>query len=100
MRTWQLLAVLGVAGTLFAAVAPGAEEGDDKRASTPPGISRDGSRPSEGAIKGGSLDTKKGSEGTAGAHVEIDRCRDLEGTLRTQCIEDARKKEAERPATQ
>lgn len=94
MQTRRLVPVLAM--VLFAPAAPGAEEDDGKRASTPPGVSRDGSRPSEGAIKGGSLAGKKDREGAAGADVGIDRCRDLEGTLRTQCVEDARKKEEDR----
>jgi len=97
MRARQVLVVIAIATMPCAALAA---EGDDKRGSTPPGISQDGSRPSEGAIKGGSLDVKKGREGAGGPQLEIDRCRDLEGTLRTQCIEDARKKDEDKRPTQ
>ena len=96
MRAGQGFALLGLAGMLLAPAAPGAE-GEGKRASTPPGVSQDGSRPSEGAIKGGSIDVRQGA---AGPRKEIDRCRDLEGTLRVQCLEDARKEEGKHPASQ
>ena len=93
----RVLAVLGIAGVLVAPAALGAEP-DERRGSVPPGTSQDGSGPSEGAIKGGSIERKKDDERTldpktsSSVGPEIERCRDLEGTLRSQCLADARKK--------
>ena len=84
MRARRVLLAMGVALVLSAQPAIGAD-GDGRRGSVPPGTSQDGSRPDEGAIKGGSIDAKRGERSR-----EIERCRDLEGTLRQQCIADAR----------
>ena len=81
------------------------------RGSTPPGSARDGSRPSEGAIKGGAIlpgesggvagaGSDPGSAaGGAGAPRERAerRCYELEGTLREQCLHDAREAERKSP---
>src|SRR5262245_38213440 len=64
------------------------------RGSTPPGTSRDGSRPSDGAIQGGAIapgesggipDRLPQRSTTLGPR---DRCNELEGTLRDQCLRD------------
>lgn len=72
------------------------------RGSTPPGLSQDGARPAEGAIKGGSIAPgesggmprkdgarRDGKEAAAGgAASRLQRCYQLEGTLREQCLTD------------
>ncbi|MGH8665661.1 MAG: hypothetical protein ACREUX_15470 [Burkholderiales bacterium] len=88
--------MLGIAAALGAPAALGAES-DQPRGSVPPGTSQDGSRPDQGAIKGGSIERKKDADHGPDARPEIERCRDLEGTLRTQCIADARKNQPSGP---
>jgi hypothetical protein len=90
MRAPLLLAVLAIAGGL-SAPATWAADGEERRGSAPPGTSQDGSRPNEGAIKGGSIEPKRGDDSRLERHQEIERCRDLQGTLRQQCVADARK---------
>jgi hypothetical protein len=92
MRSRRVLVAVSVALALSAQSVIGAE-GDERRGSVPPGTSRDGSRPNEGAIKGGSIDAKRGADSAPERSREIDHCRDLEGTLRRQCVADARSKE-------
>lgn len=69
---------------------------DAQRGSVPPGTSQDGSGAPDGAIKGGSIAPGE----TAGVPDEgkamntpseraIARCKDLDGTLREQCLKDA-----------
>jgi hypothetical protein len=60
-----------------------AQQPGDRRGSTPPGMSQDGSRPGDGAIKGGAI-TPDGPAGTA----DVNRCKELEGVLREQCLRD------------
>jgi hypothetical protein len=84
-----LAATLGFAAALSVSAAVGAES-DGGRASVPPGTSQDGSRPNEGAIKGGSIEGKKRSDDALEQRRQAERCRDLEGTLREQCLRDAR----------
>ena len=82
--------------------------GDAPRGSTPPGLSQDGARPAEGAIQGGSLapgesggmSRKDGgsSAGSGGTAKPAQRCYELQGTLRKQCLADrAVKKESAAP---
>jgi hypothetical protein len=79
-----LLAFVGIA----AAQAPGNE---DTRGSPPPGAATDGSRPSDGAITGGSILPGEGG-GVPGAGRSGDssdrlkRCQELSGTLRDDCL--------------
>ena len=56
-----------------------------ERASTPPGASQDGSRPADGAIKGGSIlpGERSGVPGNA-------KCQELSGTLREDCLKQER----------
>lgn len=92
MKALAFLALFFLAG--FAAA-----QSDGERGSTPPGLSQDGSRPAEGAIKGGSIapgesggvpDRAGGSAaagGTAGSSAsDLARCYQLEGSLREQCL--------------
>ena len=60
-----------------------AQTTDEPRGSVPPGTSADGSKPSDGAIKGGSIVPGE----TGGLPNEgVKRCRELEGTLREDCL--------------
>ncbi len=65
--------------------------GEGLRGSTPPGTSQDGTAPSEGAIKGGSiLPGETGglpNETTKAPSTDrLKRCYELSGTLREQCL--------------
>ena len=89
-----LLAFAALAACGFANGQTGAE-GD--RGSTPPGSARDGSAPSDGAIKGGAILPGEASgipDGSPGATPPADRamsrCYELSGTLREQCLREAR----------
>lgn len=77
-RPSVFLVMAAVAGVALAQ-APG----DGRRGSTPPGMSQDGSRPSDGAIQGGAIPT----EGAPGA-ADLSRCKELKGALREQCLRD------------
>jgi hypothetical protein len=91
LRTLLAIAFLGLHG-FAAAQTPG---GDGDRASTPPGSSRDGSAPSDGAIKGGAIQPGESggipdaSPGAAPPSAAA-RCYELSGTLREQCLREAR----------
>ena len=85
MRTLLAVLLLGFTG-LALGQSSGGEEG---RGSTPPGTARDGSAPSAGAIKGGSIlpgetagvpDSKRPSDRARG------RCKELAGSLREECL--------------
>ncbi len=93
----RLAVVLGLAGLLSVTATPAAE-GEERRGSVPPGTSQDGSGPSAGAIKGGSIESKDTADADSKRQQEVERCRDLTGTLRRQCLADARK-EAGPPAS-
>jgi hypothetical protein len=91
----MFLKSLCVAAVLAAwMVVPSAQDsrGEGERGSLPPGTSRDESRPSEGAIKGGSAASRKPgtpsiqSEGDL--RREIARCDALMGALRDDCLRD------------
>jgi hypothetical protein len=84
MRT-LFLTLLLCSTTAFAQTA-----GDATRGNTPPGMSQDGSRPADGAIKGGSIlpGEKAGipeSTPAAGDSERLKRCDELSGVLREQC---------------
>jgi hypothetical protein len=77
---------------------------DGTRGSTPPGMSQDGAHPAAGAIQGGSIVPGEkagvpqkdaadpaGSAAAGGGANALERCYQLEGTLREQCL----RKEAE-----
>lgn len=85
-----LAAVLGVS-------AAASVENGERRGSAPPGTSQDGSRPDEGAIKGGSIEGTKGADKVRERSRSDERCRDLEGTLREQCVADARNSKGSEP---
>jgi hypothetical protein len=75
--------------------------GEGERGSIPPGESRDGSRPSEGAIKGGSAGQRNPEESPAQAERErqreATRCEALKGGLREECLRDLDAASARRP---
>lgn len=93
MKPSYVLALLALAVALPSlAQVP---SGDGDRASTPPGTSRDGAAPSDGAIKGGAI--APGETGgmpdksaTPSSERAMNRCNDLEGTLREQCLRQQR----------
>lgn len=88
MRTLRLLiavAALGFASWTWT------EEG--QRGSIPPGQSRDGSAPSAGAIKGGALPPGEtgGAPHERAEREKIEqRCKELAGTLREDCLRQGR----------
>lgn len=90
--------------TLLCGIAAAQTNGDATRGSTPPGTSQDGSRPADGAIQGGTLapgerggTPEKAPDGGAAAGATskspLERCYELQGSLREQCLAD----EASRP---
>jgi hypothetical protein len=74
-----VLLSLGLSGAAFG------QSGE--RGSIPPGTSQDGSRPSDGAIKGGAILPGE----TAGVPEKApSRCDELQGTLREDCLKQER----------
>lgn len=70
-----------------------AQSSEGTRGSTPPGLSNDGSRPSEGAITGGPLVPGESAGMPSGATLPKTpsdraraRCMELTGTLRDECL--------------
>jgi hypothetical protein len=95
MRARTLIAFALTAATSFALAQ---STGDAQRGSTPPGMSRDGGAPADGAIKGGSIlpgesaGTPSGAAGGSAPERDVaskERCGELSGTLREQCARDA-----------
>src|SRR3954468_8432747 len=91
--TWFMTeALFLITLSLICALAFAQNTGDGARGSTPPGSSQDGSRPADGAIKGGST-TAAGEP--AGVRTRAPResaeaqrrCGQLSGSLRDQCLE-------------
>jgi hypothetical protein len=79
----------------LAPIAAG-QSGEGTRGNTPPGMSQDGSRPADGAIVGGSI--KPGERGGApekGPSTRgVERCNELSGTLREQCLDQEKRSAA------
>jgi hypothetical protein len=74
---------------------PAFAQTDAPRGNTPPGTSQDGSRPADGAIKGGSIlpGEKAGTPDqspTASQSERLARCDEMNGLLREQCLEKER----------
>jgi len=85
-----------IAATAFLALASAASaQAPEGRGNTPPGMSRDGSVPGDGALTGGSIapgergGMPSGRDTTAGREDALKRCLDLEGVLREQCQRNA-----------
>src|SRR5687768_11272251 len=85
-----------IAATAFLALASAASaQAPESRGNTPPGMSRDGSAPGDGAITGGSIapgergGMPSGRDTSAGREDALKRCLDLEGVLREQCQRNA-----------
>jgi hypothetical protein len=77
-----LAAVLGAATSVtFGQTGEG-----EKRGSIPVGTSADGSGPSDGALKGGTLKPELGA--TKEPLRDVNRCKELSGALREECLLD------------
>jgi hypothetical protein len=83
MKIPLLIAALALAGTVAA------QSGE--RGSTPPGTAQDGSRPADGAIKGGTIAP---GESAGMPERKPNRCYDLSGTLREDCLKQEEEREA------
>jgi hypothetical protein len=62
-------------------------QGPGERGSSPPGSSRDGGRPADGAIRGGSVAPPDAGNSQT-AERDAARCNELSGALRDQCLRD------------
>jgi hypothetical protein len=82
MSAFQLLIAM-----VILAFPSGAWGEDAERGSIPPGSSRDGSAPSDGALKGGAI--LPGETGRM-PDSRAERCKELSGTLREDCLRQAR----------
>lgn len=84
MRTLLAVLLLGFAGLALGQ----SSGGDEGRGSTPPGTARDGSRPSDGAIKGGSIlpGETAGVPDSKSSDRALERCKELTGSLREECL--------------
>jgi hypothetical protein len=60
-----------------------------ERGSTPPGMSQDGAKPADGALKGGSILPGEQS-GLPDERKMRERCEELSGTLRDDCLKQQR----------
>lgn len=85
MNSFRLAALLAA---LFA-TATFAQSGGEQRGSTPPGTSRDGSAPSDGALKGGTI--LPGEQSGMPTRKVPSRCEELEGSLREDCLKEEEK---------
>ncbi|MBV9191349.1 MAG: hypothetical protein JO292_00435 [Betaproteobacteria bacterium] len=68
-----------------------AQTGDSTRGNTPPGMSQDGSRPMDGAVKGGSIVPGEtagvpNDDSQTSSTERRKRCDELSGKLRDDCI--------------
>jgi hypothetical protein len=81
LKILALALSLAVSASALAQTAP--------RGTVPPGTAGDGSRPSDGAIKGGTiLPGERGGTPDSAATPErrVARCNELSGTLRDDCL--------------
>ena len=72
-----------------------AQAGDATRGNTPPGMSQDGSRPLDGAVKGGSIVPGESAgvpnaDSKTSSAERLKRCDELAGKLRDDCIDKER----------
>ena len=75
------IALVAIASAGLAQVGEG-----EKRGSIPLGTSQDGSGPSDGALKGGSL--KPAGTASKDPLRDASRCKELVGSLREDCLQD------------
>ena len=82
--------ILLFAATILISILSFAQAPGDGRGSMPPGTSADGSRPADGAIKGGSIvpGERAGMPDGPQYGQRAKRCDELGGTLREQCLLD------------
>jgi hypothetical protein len=71
------------------AIASGVSAQTGERGSVPPGQSRDGAAPSDGALKGGTILPGESAGMPDRARMER-RCDELTGTLREDCLKQER----------
>ena len=76
MKTLLFLLALAVSTAALAQTG-------EQRGSTPPGTAQDGSRPADGAIKGGTIAP---GESAGMPTRKPERCYELSGTLREDCL--------------
>jgi hypothetical protein len=87
--------LIAATALLSLAATASAQSPDTGRGNTPPGMSRDGSAPGDGAITGGSIapgergGIPSGRDTNTGREESLKRCNDLEGVLREQCLRNA-----------
>src|SRR6476469_11046635 len=85
MNPFRLLATTALMA--LASIASAQSQTDTGRGNTPPGMSRDGASPGDGAITGGSIapgergGIPSGRDTNAGREQALKRCDDLEGVL-------------------
>ena len=89
LRTTIALAVLAFSFPAFSQTG--------QRGNTPPGMSTDGARPADGAIKGGTSIAPGETGGMPSTRQvpstsaeRLERCRELKGSLREDCLKDER----------
>src|ERR1043165_2923421 len=93
MNPFRLIAATALLA--LASFASAQTQTDTGRGNTPPGMSRDGASPGDGAITGGSIapgergGIPSGRDTNAGREEALKRCNDLEGVLREQCQKNA-----------
>lgn len=91
--TWFLTEALFLLMLSFmCALAFAQTTGEPARGTTPPGMSQDGSRPADGAIKGGTSiapgETAGTPSRTPGESAEArKRCDEMTGSLRDECLD-------------
>lgn len=78
----KIIAATFALACLAAGGSVAAQSADERRGTVPPGTAADGSRPAEGAIKGGVSERP-------GIEERVERCNSLQGSLREQCLRDA-----------
>jgi hypothetical protein len=84
MKISLLIAALAFAGTAAAQTG-------EQRGSAPLGTAQDGSKPADGAIQGGTI--APGETGGIPTR-KTERCYDLSGTLREDCLKQEQEREA------
>jgi len=72
--------VLPIVLLAFASIASAQTTGEPQRGNTPPGMSRDGAKPADGAIT-----IMPGEQGGL-PNKDIQRCKDLTGVAREDCL--------------